>query len=554
MLQVWLGLMAGGVGLLLLGGGLVGWSWAGRGQRQAGRSARWAARLGRGLEFVVAMLFGLALFGLALNGLALNGLMFWGYPSNLTGSAGMPTPSLIGFGWTLLSYDGAALLMSSLVGFLGWMVVRYSKQYLAGDPRQAAYWGWLATALGAGQWLIAAGNLLVLVLAWTLASLALHQLLLYHSDRPLARRAAATKFTLSRLADVALYSSAALLCWKSGSLEFEQLRQWVLQPSASASPWLSVACLLLVVGAMIRSAQLPFHFWLPQTLDTPTPVSALMHAGIVNAGGFVMVRLSFLLIESPLALNLLAIAGLLTALLGGLVMLTQPSVKSALAWSTVAQMGFMMFQCGLGAFSAALLHIVAHSLYKSHAFLSSGSVLVEQAGIDVWPESRQSLSRPAAAAIWLLAGAMVVAVSLLCGVNLWSKSGGVMLGGVLASGAAHWLLNLALASQGAWYRSASWWRGVGLTWLLCAGYFIAWRAIDSLVQPPAAELWGLSQPLFGLTLFSLIFTWLIWNHGEWVSDTGSGSLETWRIHAAQGFYLESMMRRGFGGIAPSLQR
>ena len=139
--------------------------------------------------------------------------------------------------------------------------------------------------------------------------------------------------------------------------------------------WHELIGILFVLGAMTKSAQFPFHSWLPDTMETPTPVSALMHAGVINAGGFLVIRLSPLVSLSPIALDLLALIGALTAMLGAVVMLTQTSIKRSLAYSTIAQMGFMMLQCGLGAFSAALLHIVAHSAYKAHAFLSSGSVL-----------------------------------------------------------------------------------------------------------------------------------------------------------------------------------
>jgi NAD(P)H-quinone oxidoreductase subunit 5 len=109
-----------------------------------------------------------------------------------------------------------------------------------------------------------------------------------------------------------------------------------------------VECVLLVAGALLKSAQFPFHSWLPDTMETPTPVSALMHAGIINAGGFLIVRLSPVIASAPMALNALAIVGALTALFASVVMLTQTNVKRSLAYSTIAQMGFMMLQCGSG--------------------------------------------------------------------------------------------------------------------------------------------------------------------------------------------------------------
>ena len=118
-----------------------------------------------------------------------------------------------------------------------------------------------------------------------------------------------------------------------------------------------------------------------EVVETPTPVSALLHAGVINAGGFLLIRFADVMLTAPNVLAVLAIVGGLTALLGGLVMLTQSAVKTSLAWSTVSQMGFMMLQCGLGLFSLALLHIVMHSLYKAHSFLASGGAVERVAAI-----------------------------------------------------------------------------------------------------------------------------------------------------------------------------
>ena len=158
---------------------------------------------------------------------------------------------------------------------------------------------------------------------------------------------------------------------------------------------------LLVACAAFKSAQFPWHSWLPDTMETPTPVSAFMHAGIINAGGFLLIRLAPLLTHAPAALHAIAVVGAVTAGFGGVVMLAQPSVKRALAYSTIAQMGFMLLQCGLGAFGLALLHLVAHSLYKAHAFLRSGSTV---GGV---PRAAIAL-RPAALTLGALASLLLV--------------------------------------------------------------------------------------------------------------------------------------------------
>jgi NAD(P)H-quinone oxidoreductase subunit 5 len=156
--------------------------------------------------------------------------------------------------------------------------------------------------------------------------------------------------------------------------ELESIFQKV-QETASLSASLTAATVLLVITAVLKSAQFPTHGWLVKVVETPTPVSALLHAGLLNAGPFLMVRMSMLMIESSTASLILIIIAGFTAMFASVVYMTQPSVKVALGYSSIAHMGFSLLICGFGVYSAALLHVVAHSFYKAHAFLSSGSII-----------------------------------------------------------------------------------------------------------------------------------------------------------------------------------
>ncbi|MEM9646277.1 MAG: proton-conducting transporter membrane subunit, partial [Planctomycetota bacterium] len=268
--------------------------------------------------------------------------------------------------------DGVSALMMGMVSLVGWVICTYSIRYLDSDPDQGRYFRWASFTIGSVLMLVVSGNLAMFACFWIATSMGLHQLLVQRGDRAAATRAAWTKFGISRIGDAALIFAVFLIHSEFGTIRFDQLFL-LLSDSEAASTTAKFASIFLVVGAMTKSAQFPFHSWLPMTLETPTPVSALMHAGIVNAGGFLIIRMSPMLVHAPLALNLLAVVGTVSVLLGLVVMSTQTSIKKALAYSTVAQMGFMMLQCGLGAFSAAMLHILAHSIYKAHAFLNSGT-------------------------------------------------------------------------------------------------------------------------------------------------------------------------------------
>lgn len=296
-------------------------------------------------------------------------------------SRGTGDSPLIGWGDIGLSarLDAVSVTMLLLVTFVGWIVVRYARTYLDGEARQGYFTGWLCMALAAVLLLVQAGNLIQVVIAWIATSIAMHRLLLFYPERVEAQRAARKKRVFSTTGGIAL-TCGALLIWKSmGTTDIATINAMAARGQHSWS--LVAAAALLALAAVLKSAQFPTHGWLTEMMEAPTPVSALLHAGVVNGGGFLLIRFADLMLAAPGVLAVLAMLGGFTALFGALVMLTQPAVKTSLAWSTVAQMGFMMLQCGLALFPLALLHIVAHSLYKAHAFLASGGAVEQVAAI-----------------------------------------------------------------------------------------------------------------------------------------------------------------------------
>lgn len=278
---------------------------------------------------------------------------------------------------TRLDVTSASMLL--LVSFIGWIVLRYSVTYLDGEARQGAFLGWMSATLAAVLLLVQAGNLVHFVAAWIAISLCLDRLLLFYGDRKQAIRAARKKFIVARIGDAALIGAAALLFLGYGTSDIATI---LAASSGGSAPAAAIwAAALLAVAAMLKSAQFPIHGWLTEVMETPTPVSALLHAGVINGGGFLLIRFADVMLLAPGVLAILVAIGGFTALFGGLAMLSQSAVKDSLAWSTIAQMGFMIMQCGLALFPLALLHIVAHSLYKAHAFLASGTAVENVAAI-----------------------------------------------------------------------------------------------------------------------------------------------------------------------------
>jgi len=294
---------------------------------------------------------------------------------------GPSTSPLLGLGGIGLSVrlDSLSTVMLLLVAFVGWVVVRYSAKYLDGEARQGAFIGWLCLTLTSVMLLVVAGNLVQCVLAWIATSLSLQRLLLFYPERIAAQRAARKKFVTARAADVAVIVAAVLLAKTYGTSDIAAIMSAARAGQGGALA--ATAAGLLALAAVLKSAQFPTHGWLTEVMETPTPVSALLHAGVINAGGFLLLRFADVLLLAPSVLAALVVIGGFTALFAGLVMLTQPAVKTSLAWSTVAQMGFMVLECGLGLFPLALLHMVAHSLYKAHSFLASGGAVERVAEI-----------------------------------------------------------------------------------------------------------------------------------------------------------------------------
>lgn len=335
-------------------------------------------------------------------------------------------------------FDALAAVMTALVASLGAAVVGFSRNYLAGDARHGTFLGRLCLTIAAVLVLVASGGLVQLALAWVATSLALHRLLLFYPERRGAVIAARKKFVVARLGDACLVAAVALLVRAFGTTDIAQLGAAAREARALGAVPLGVhaAALLVVASAALKSAQFPTHGWLAEVMETPTPVSALLHAGILNGGTFLVVRLSDVVVAAPSAMALMVVVGGFTAAFASVVMVTQPRVKVSLACSSAAHMGFMLLLCGMGAFTVAILHLVAHSFYKAHAFLSSGSA------VDVARASRETKApravSPGVALVSLgIAVAVYIAVGLAMGVHVADHPVMIALGAMLVLALAH---------------------------------------------------------------------------------------------------------------------
>ena len=280
-----------------------------------------------------------------------------------------------------LSIDRLAAIMMVVISGIGTLLYRYSTRYLQQDAGLPLYQTMLALAVSSLLFMVSSADLVTLFIAWQLLSWLLSLLSHNYSHVPTAQASFRT-FIMLRAGDIAFLAGIVLAYHLYGTVQFAPLferavadpMQLALLGGLKMSGATAVA-LLIFIGAMSKSAQVPLHMWLPDSLYAPTPIHALLHAGIINAGGFLLNRLAPLYALSSTTLHVVFAVGLVTAIVGASMMLVQNDIKKTLGYSTIGQMGYMIMECGLGAFSLAVFHLVAHGLFKASIFLNCGDVI-----------------------------------------------------------------------------------------------------------------------------------------------------------------------------------
>ncbi|MES2093005.1 MAG: proton-conducting transporter membrane subunit [Actinomycetota bacterium] len=327
----------------------------------------------------------------------------------------LTAPGRIEAGPIILSIDVLAVLMLLLILGLSAVIQSFAVRYLRGDSRQRWFVVTANLVTGFSAVTVCAGSVALFAAAWVAVGGSLLLLLATYPGLAQARegvRRAALRFSIG---DLALVAAVILILLRAGGdVPFDRLGS----VTDGVPGWLVLllAALVLLPG-LARSTQVPFHGWLPSTLAAPTPVSALLHAGVVNAGAILVIRFAPLVGEVAFAMTVLFLAGAATVLYASLLRLVKADVKGRLVFSTMAQMGFMMMACGLGAFAAAVFHLIAHGLFKSALFLGAGSAVRRHAQQREWPV-RQPARGPklvavVACAVVLPAASIVLARALL---------------------------------------------------------------------------------------------------------------------------------------------
>jgi NADH-quinone oxidoreductase subunit L len=281
------------------------------------------------------------------------------------------------FGLSIL-IDPLSVVMMLIVSGVGGLIVLYSIGYMEGDPEERRYFAYMALFVFSMLTLVQAGNFLILLAGWGLVGLASYLLIGFWHHRPQAVAAAKKAFIMNAFGDATMALALFVLVWQTGTLDFAASFAGAEELSSTA---VNLVALGLLGGAVAKSAQIPLHTWLPDAMEGPTPVSALIHAAtMVTAGVYLIVRAHPIFEAAPSVHDLAAGLGAITLLVAGLIALVQTDIKRVIAYSTMSQIGYMFLGAGLGAYGNGMFHLMTHAFFKALLFMAAGLVIHHLAG------------------------------------------------------------------------------------------------------------------------------------------------------------------------------
>ena len=315
--------------------------------------------------------------------------------------------------------DGITVLMIVVVSVVTLMVMLYSVGYMKGEPRYGWYFALLSGFSAAMLMLVTSGNLLLLYLSWEAVGLASYLLIGFYWERQSAAEAAKKAFITTRIGDVGLLIGIILLWRGAGSFDIQEIIE-AARAGGFDNLYLTVAMLFLFAGAAGKSAQFPLHVWLPDAMEGPTPVSALIHAAtMVVAGVYLVARMMPVFDEVLIARDVVLYIGLTTAVMGATMGLVTSDIKRVLAYSTISQLGFMFVALGVGSVTAAMFHLFTHAFFKSLLFLGAGSV-IHASGAQVVEELGGLWRKLPATTLFFIVGSLALA-GIVPLAGFWSK-------------------------------------------------------------------------------------------------------------------------------------
>lgn len=459
-------------------------------------------------------------------------------------SGSLSNSTIFSFLFRLDSLSATMMLMVSIIGFV---VVRFSKNYLAGDSRQSNFYQRLFLTIALVQLFVLSGNLISLLLSWVATSFSLQSLIAFYKERKGAVAAVKKKFVVARISDFTFFLGLLFLFlqYQSFSLHtiFNEMKDLSLETNTL---YLKLSAVFIATAAIIKSVQVPFHGWILEVMEAPTPVSALLHAGLLNAGPFLIIRFSFLFEATTIGSVMLLIVGGVSALYGTIVYPSQASVKTALAYSSIGHMGFSLMLCGLGLYSAALLHLVAHSFYKAHAFLSSGSN-VDRKRLQLLNGTLKNK-----ASFWNLllglafSGVIFMGLNTVFGSSAHQQFQFQILQAIIVLG-----VSTFLSSTAAVFNLSQLLKGIALTGLVLFSFLLFESLISNLIS---SEIPNLNEPHVWMQVASvvLVVLYTLVAMASKLQLAKSNLIQTkWEVFRRNGFYVHQYFDRLVQLISPS---
>ncbi|MDQ3736090.1 MAG: NADH-quinone oxidoreductase subunit L [Actinomycetota bacterium] len=315
--------------------------------------------------------------------------------------------------------DGLAAVMLVVVCFVSLMIQLYSGEFMRDDPRFAWYYAVLNLFTASMLGLVLAPNFIELYVFWELVGLCSYLLIGHWFERPAAAKAAQKAFIVTRIGDAALFVGIVMFWRATGTSSYKGISE-AAQAGFIGGSFFATAVVLVFVGAIGKSAQFPLHVWLPDAMEGPTPVSALIHAAtMVAAGVYLVARTYDIFVQSPTAMLVVAYIGGFTALMAATMALTKKDMKRVIAYSTVSQLGYMMLALGIGAFSASIFHLYNHAFFKALLFLGAGSIIYAMNSYNIFDMGGLRHRMPVTFWTMVIAGLSLAGIFPFSG--FWSK-------------------------------------------------------------------------------------------------------------------------------------
>ncbi|MGA8727141.1 MAG: NADH-quinone oxidoreductase subunit L [Terracidiphilus sp.] len=476
-------------------------------------------RLPKFLVTAIALLAPLGAFGVVLN-------------AAIASASGLSLPHVETYGqWInagLLHVDFSfvldhlSLVMLLVVTGVGFLIHIYSVGYMHEDEGYWRYFSYMNLFLFFMTLLVLAGNALVMFVGWEGVGLASYLLIGFWFQKKSAADAGKKAFIVNRIGDFGFLIGMFLLLANFGTLTFSDIAAKLAASPAWTGGILTAICLSLLLGATGKSAQLPLYVWLPDAMEGPTPVSALIHAAtMVTAGVYMIARTHFLFDRSPFALLVVAIVGAATALFAATIALVQNDIKRVLAYSTISQLGYMFLGCGVAAYSAAIFHLMTHAFFKALLFLAAGSV-IHAVGGEQDMRKMGGLRTPLPVTFWTMTAAVLAISGFFPFAGFFSKDA-ILYAAFLqgTSGKVFWFVGLVTALLTAFYMFRLW-------------YMTFFGESHTHDAHPHESPWSMRAPLVILALLSVCGGWigierfnafLVPSVGEHAVEGGSTGLE-----------------------------